>query len=241
MRRYLTTTAIAGLLAAAMPAAAASLKVAPLTVNLTPPAQAAPITLQNTSDTKISVQIRVLEWTQVNGENHYAETHDVVASPPASEIPPGASYTVRVARVAKSPIKGEKSYRLWVDELPPTAPPGPEESQVGLRIRYDLPVFFHEANAAPKLTWRAFRSGRDVIVEATNSGAGHARVENLKVSAGQADIVFGSGLNGYVLPGATYRWTAATPGAAPSVGSQAALSAGVGGDAIHEVVSVAAP
>jgi fimbrial chaperone protein len=241
MRQYLGTTALVGLLAATAPASAASLKIAPLTVNLTPPAQAAPITLQNTSDTKISVQIRVLEWSQVNGENRYAETHDVVASPPASEIPPGASYTVRVARIAKTPIKGEKSYRLWVDELPPTAPPGPEESQVGLRIRYDLPVFFHEPNAAPKLTWRAIRSGPDVIVEATNSGAGHARVENLKVSAGQGEVAFGAGLNGYVLPGATYRWTASAPAAAPAVGSQAAVSAGVGGDAIREVVSVAAP
>ena len=78
----------------------ASLRVEPLRVAVNAPSQASAITLQNTSADKIGVQMRVFEWSQTNGTDTLKPTTDVVVSPPATTIPSGASYTVRIARTA---------------------------------------------------------------------------------------------------------------------------------------------
>ncbi|MFC3212984.1 fimbrial biogenesis chaperone [Novosphingobium panipatense] len=156
-------------------AAQASLRVEPLRVVVSAPSQASAITLQNTSAEKVSVQIRVFEWSQANGKDTLTPTTDVVVSPPATTIPGGASYTIRVARTAGAVASGEKSYRLWVDELPAAERKRAEARTVDILIRYDLPVFFGTANASSSLSWKAYKSGGRLLVEATNTGTGHAR------------------------------------------------------------------
>jgi fimbrial chaperone protein len=235
-RRFAIATAAAALLA--VPGAAfaqSSLRVQPLTVDVHAPAQASALTLQNTSPNPITVQLRVFEWTQADGADRTVPTTDVVASPPSTTIPGGATYTIRVARTAGVVSSGEKAYRLWVDELPTASPERPAGRAVDIRIRYDLPVFFGEAAAAPNLSWRTFRSGGQLVVEATNRGSGHARVQGLKVG----DVSFGEGLNGYVLAGSTRRWTSPAGATPPPANANVTLVAGVGGREVREAITVA--
>lgn len=213
----------------------ASLRVEPLRVAVNAPSQASAITLQNTSADKIGVQMRVFEWSQTNGTDTLKPTTDVVVSPPATTIPSGASYTVRIARTAGAVASGEKSYRLWVDELPAAGREGPAARTVDIRIRYDLPVFFGAANASPKLSWKAYRSGGRLIVEATNTGTGHARVEALSVG----NVSFGSGLNGYVLPGTMRRWTSGANASLPPTNANLTLVAEVGDREVRTPIAVA--
>lgn len=212
-----------------------SLRVEPLRVVVHAPSQASAITLQNTSPERISVQLRMFEWSQVDGADRLQPTNDVVASPPATTIPGGASYTIRVARTAGAVPGGEKSYRLWVDQLPLALPVRPARSTVDIHLRYDLPVFFGAQGAAPRLAWRAYRSGGRLIVEATNTGTGHARVERLALG----DLSFGAGLNGYILPGSTRRWTSPANAPLPAANASVTLVAEVGDREVRTPITIA--
>jgi fimbrial chaperone protein len=97
---------------------AASLRVAPVVLDLRAPTAASTIRIWNDAGRAINVQIRVFRWTQRNGEDAYEATNDVVASPPITKLRPGGENLVRIVRTSKRPVEAEESYRLVVDELP---------------------------------------------------------------------------------------------------------------------------
>jgi fimbrial chaperone protein len=220
--------------------AQASLRVQPLSVEVTSPSQSTSITLQNNGSEVLSLQLRVFDWSQENGEDRLAPTNEVVASPPVARIAPGSSYTVRIARTSgAAAADAEESYRLWIDELPPAEARRSEGGQVDVRMRFDLPVFFHGRDTAPELSWSARRSGGELVLEAANSGSRHARIEGLELREGDTAVSFGDGLNGYVLAGSTRRWNAPAGSAAGLGGSSATVVTGVGEDATRQTVALA--
>jgi fimbrial chaperone protein len=200
-------SALLGLVAASA-CGAASLQVAPVTIDLTAPAQAATVHLQNGGQRPVNVQVRVFKWTQSGGQDRYEPTTEVVASPPAATLPAGTTYTIRVARVAPPVAQGEQSYRLLIDELPEVNVRRPAGS-VNLTIRYSLPVFFADRAAGAALKWEVVRQGGRLIARATNTGNRHAKIADLTIAGPGGKVGFGGGLNGYVLPGSTKEWSTA--------------------------------
>jgi fimbrial chaperone protein len=185
---------------------AASLQVAPVSIEVQAPGAAATITLRNEGTNPLNAQIRVFRWTQANGQEKLEPTDDVVASPPLATLPPKTDYTVRLVRVTKRPIATGESYRLFVDELPD--PKAQQNRVVTLVMRYSIPVFFYPPDTADaKLAWSVEqRSGR-VYVSATNAGDRHVRISALMLRDGNGTTAsFGNGLTGYVLGRSTMRW-----------------------------------
>lgn len=207
MRRYLALLAVVPGLMFAQEGRAASLQVSPVSVDLTAPAQASSVNLRNSSDRPLNVQVRAFKWTQSGGQDQLVLAEDVVASPPAATLQPGATYTIRVARTAAPLAAGEGSYRLLIDELPDVNVRRPG-SDVKLVIRYSIPVFFGDRSASAELRWSVRRENGKLVTEATNTGNRHAKIANLKIASSAGQVSFGEGLNGYVLPGSTKRWTA---------------------------------
>jgi len=76
-------------------AQATSLRVAPTNIEMIAPDSAAALTLRNEAKKPINVQMRVFRWTQQDGIERLEPTSDVVASPPAAKLGPGANYLVR--------------------------------------------------------------------------------------------------------------------------------------------------
>lgn len=187
---------------------AASLQVSPVSLDLTAPARTASLTLRNESDSPSNVQIRVFKWTQTNGADQLTPATDVVVSPPATQVQPGKAYTIRVAHTDAPVQKSEESYRLLIDELPEVNVHR-RRTSVDLITRYSIPVFFSDRSASADVSWSVQRKGKNLVVEATNNGKRHAKLANLAVAAAGKPVSFGAGLNGYVLPGSTMRWTAA--------------------------------
>ncbi len=193
-------------LCAALPSAeAAQIHVRPVLIELAAPAAAATLTLNNRGKGLVTAQIRVFRWTQVNGQDKLTPTRDVVASPPLLRMAPGRDNVVRVVRISKRPVKGEESYRLVVDQIPEKKQKG---TGVVFAVRYLIPVFFYERGAsAPKVSWKAARKGRKIILTAHNAGARHERVSRLRISSGGKTQVISTGLAGYVLGKSTKTWT----------------------------------
>lgn len=198
------------LLLASFEVMAASLGIAPVGLDLPATQKAATISLVNNASTMLNVQVRVFKWQQLDGGDQLVPTQDVVASPPATSIPPGQTYVVRVARVSQTSVTAEESYRLLIDEIPP-ATDEPAGKAVSMVLRTSLPVFFGNPDVVPNLSWRVHQKGANLIVEVANLGKRHVRLSDLAVRSGDTDLRFGSGLTGYVLPGSTRQFNASLP------------------------------
>lgn len=187
---------------------AASLQVSPVSIDLTAPSRTASLTLRNQSDSPSNIQIRVFKWTQTSGTDQLTPAKDVVVSPPATQVQPGKAYTIRIVHLETPAQKSEESYRLLIDELPQINVRR-RRTLVDLVTRYSIPVFFSDRSASADLNWSVQRKGKNLVVEAANNGKRHAKLANLTAASAGKRISFGDGLNGYVLPGSTMRWTAA--------------------------------
>jgi fimbrial chaperone protein len=189
------------------PASAASLQVSPVSFELPAAVKATQLTLHNLGDASIDAQIRVFRWTQKDGEEQLTPSTDVVASPPAATLTPHQDYVVRLVRVAATPVDGEETYRLLVDEVP-QAPTG-TGGIVNFVVRYSIPVFFAQTGVAPDLAWTTSWGDNRLTLTVRNQGASHVRIAGLKIeSPSGASISFGQGLVGYVLAHSTMHWSA---------------------------------
>ncbi|RWM24954.1 molecular chaperone [Mesorhizobium sp.] len=184
---------------------AASLRVAPTSLELIAPDSAAVLNLHNDAKQPINVQLRVFRWSQADGVEKLEPTSDVVASPPSTQLGPNADYVVRIVRPSKAPIRSEESYRVLVDELPD--PSRRKAGTVTLVLRYSVPVFFRNPDAkGPDVSFSLSRTGRSFVLTARNDGESRLRLSNVNLTQGGKKLGSRNGLVGYVLGGATMQW-----------------------------------
>lgn len=212
-RSSLISLALAACLPALMPlspAWAAKLRISPIGVHLTATERAGAITIVNTDDRPVNLQLRIYEWSErEDGQEQLDKTTDMIVSPPAITVPAGASYTIRIARPVVTPVNGERTYRLLIDELPQPDDPRTIGQGIKMVLRNSLPVFVTDAKAMADLKWTVWQDESGVHAQAQNHGKRHAKIINLMVqTASGRPLSFGGGLNGYVLGGATRTFTA---------------------------------
>jgi len=217
---------------------AASLKVSPLGLDLSPSMSAGAIAITNLDTKDVSLQVRVFAWTQGDSEDRLVPTRDVVVSPPAATLHAGETYTVRLLRVATRPVTTEESYRLVIDELPAPVVPGASGRGVQMLLRSTVPVFFARDGATPDVRWRVWHQDGRLKVEATNTGDRHLRLSNLAISTAAGRVSFGAGLAGYVLPGQSQTFEAALDPKMPIVPGPATLSGQGASDEINATVII---
>ena len=210
---------IALLLAAAMvlPAAhAASLQVAPISLEFSPREQAQSVWLSNTGTAPVRAQVRVLQWSQPDQADQLDPTRELVASPPMVEIAPGDKQMIRIIRMSPGAPASEKSYRLIIDELPVTGAAAPAAGG-GLQflLRYSVPVFLAVADPVPASPKPTDVSGLTAVMERTaspvlvvaNTGPQRIKISQLVyVDAQGVRTPLAPGLLGYVLSGQRMRW-----------------------------------
>jgi len=186
---------------------AASLTISPIGIDLPSPQRAASMTIANRGAEPVNLQLRVFRWTQVDGQDVLEPARDMLVSPPAATVAPGSSYTVRVARLDDAPVTGERSYRLFVDELPPARRQASGTAGVSILLRTSMPVFVAGGKLAPRLAWRAWMGEDGLHAEVANSGTRHVKLAGLTARPERGEpLTLGAGLNGYVLAGASRRF-----------------------------------
>jgi fimbrial chaperone protein len=210
-----TLAALTLLLLVPTAARAAGLQVAPISLEFAAGSQAEALWLTNTGDAPIRAQVRVLRWTQVNGEESLTPSQDLRPSPAIVEIAPGQQQLVRIVRPVVEKAPQEIAYRLLIDELPGAS----SQPATGLQflLRYSVPVFLSAANvrpdeARPVVSARVIGEGADAKLEVINRGTKRARLSELATVDGAGDRhMLVPGLLGYVLAGQQMQWPIALP------------------------------
>lgn len=206
-----------GLLAASMAlalsglAAAEGLRVSPVLLEVPAPGAAATLTLRNEGRETITVQARAFRWTQAGGQEQLRRSGEVVVSPPATRLPPGATQTIRVVRTVKSAVRGEEAWRVVLNEVPDQG--RRRSGAVAFATELRIPVFFIGGGARnPDVAW-ALRSSRGAtFLVAQNRGDTRLRLADLRLSGASGASVSRPGLMGYVLGGSTMQWPVAPAG-----------------------------
>jgi fimbrial chaperone protein len=197
-------------------ALAAGLNVSPVQLHLAPDASKALLTLRNDGEADARYQITVSAWDEdpVAGMK-LAPTDAIVFFPAMLALKPGETRSVRVgAAVPFGPV--EKTYRLFVEELPPPQKPQ-TRSEVRVLTRVGIPIF-----VAPVKTLEDRKLGQPVLgkgsasLEVENTGNVHFRVDSVKLEGygeGGAKLFERAVQGWYLLAGGHKRYQVEVPAA----------------------------
>ena len=117
---------------------AATFTVEPTQITLSGHTNSVLLTLRNESTETLRFELSVFKWAQSSaGEMQLEPTEDVVFFPSLLTVGPGESRRVRVGS-ATSPDSREKSYRIFVEELPPGNRQG---NGVRVLTKMGIPIF----------------------------------------------------------------------------------------------------
>ena len=216
---------------------ASSFAVNPTQIFLTSKSTSAILTLRNESDESLRFQLTVFAWDQsARGEMKLQPTADIVFFPTLLTLAPKESRNVRVG--AATPFEAvEKSYRIFVEELPPQAA-GPGQSAVRVLTKMGVPIFLQPTRA------QAQAGLRDLMVKdglmtfsIRNTGNVHFVPETVRVHGVNraGDVVLDKQLDGwYILAGGVRAYEVRLP--APDCSALAALAVDVqiAGSALKE-------
>src|ERR1700759_2394475 len=120
MSRSAFVGAFALALGIAVVAQATAVAVDPTRLHLSAKAHAQSLTLRNSGTEKARFQVSAFSWAQsTSGEMQLTPTQDILFFPSLLEIAPGETRKIRVTTDVPADTL-EKSYRLFVDELPPS-------------------------------------------------------------------------------------------------------------------------
>jgi fimbrial chaperone protein len=147
-------------LAAAAPAAAATFSVNPTQIFLSGRTTSSLLTLRNESTEMLRFQLTGFAWSQSPaGEIELQPTTDVVFFPALLSLKPGEERKIRVGSTV-APGAAEKTYRIFVEELPPTGE-NSAGSAVHVLTKMGIPIFVRPAkeSAAATLAELGVRDG----------------------------------------------------------------------------------
>lgn len=185
----------AGLLAVALiigasgvPAAAGSLRVTPVRIDIPADGQFCALTITNDRDEPVTVQVRGLGWSQDrSGEQVLDADAGPVVNPEIFTLDARQSRLVRCAVPVSAAPAAEQAWRLIVDELPGEETDG--SGNIRTLLRLSLPVFRTPPGAAPDLEITplgAVEEGQRFLLR--NRGTAHAKLLDLKLPAASGDI-----------------------------------------------------
>jgi fimbrial chaperone protein len=193
-------------------ASAGSFAVSPVRATLSASQPVGSLTVRNHGTEPAVVQLEVVSWAQQGANDVYTPTREVLATPPIFTLPAGGSQVVRVGLRRAPDQQRELTYRLYLQEVPPTPKPGFQGLQVALRL--SVPVFVTPSSVAsvPVLRWQATEiAPGNIKVSVVNAGNAHAQIANFKLAAADSSKhLVTRQAAAYVLPGQSRDWVVTT-------------------------------
>jgi len=165
---------------------AGGLAVSPVSVELKSEVTAMIVNLKNSSSEVVRYQLEMKSWGEsASGQMQLSPTQDVVFFPQLLTLKAGEQRNVRVG-ITKPPGAVERTYRLFIQELPGMkAPDGAQKVQVLTRV--GIPIFVVPETPVSKveLSPLSVSAGR-VAFDLTNRGNSHTRPGKIVFTASDA-------------------------------------------------------
>jgi len=169
------------------------------------------LTLRNESDETLQFQLSAFEWAQSpSGEMQLEPTEDVVFFPTLLTLKPKETRRVRVGSAVAQDAR-EKTYRIFVEELPPTT-----TTAGGVRVltKMGIPIFVRPVKEVATATLNDLRQQDGKLrFTLTNAGTVHIVPQSIKVRGlAGSTAAFDQDLEGwYVLAGGRREFELAFP------------------------------
>lgn len=183
MRRALALLA----LVAAGVARAVTFSLAPTVLEIDPDRRTTAETrLVNADTTALTFTVEVMRWENVNGQDVYTPTRDVLVNPARFTLAPLGKQVIRVG-LQKRVGAGELTYRVFIRQQPGTGPAAAAAggdgaaSSFGTLLNISLPIYAAPASAAPKLVYTPVVQGNDLRLNIQNAGNRHFTFRQLTV------------------------------------------------------------
>ena len=213
-RRIVGAAALA-LTVAAAPAAASSFAVDPTLIQLSPRASSSLLAVKNESPQAVTLQVSAFAWAQsAQGDMQLAPTDDIVFFPALLTLQPGEQRRIRIGTTAALGGSVERSYRLFVEELPPERRVG-DTTVVSVLTKMGIPIFLQPSTSKAQAGLRNLTTDSGAFsFRLENTGSVHFVPSAVRVVGVGAtgETVFDRNLQSwYVLAGGTRVFTVPTP------------------------------
>jgi fimbrial chaperone protein len=210
-------------------ALAGTLRVGPTRIDLSARHPVVLLEVQNVSDTGALAQIDTFGWAQTGTGDVLTPTTDLIATPVVLSLAPGETRFVRVGLRQLNQTDTERSYRLFVREVPPAFVAG---TGLQFALRIGVPVFALPAGdsaarpvpvgAASELSWRWLPDiQRCMTVAVFNPAPRHERVRAAEILSRSGEVLWRAADPTYILAGS--RRTLAPALCPPSIAEAATL------------------
>jgi len=216
-------------------AGAQAFKVIPVNIGMAAGQRTATLTVINEGSTETAIQIRAYAWNQPDGNDQLATSNEVVASPPLTTIPAGATQVVRLV-IRRTPEGREATYRILLDQIPPAAVPG----EVRIVLRMSIPIFAQPTNrTASHVQFHVERDAGQTYLVGINDGLRHDAIRDVVLSTSDGrKLTIASGAAPYFLAGVTRRWLITAQGPQPLTNETLRMTARADKGAIEQQVRV---
>lgn len=197
------------LVAAWLPAAAATFSVSPIRVELDAQHRSAILTFNNSGQTPLRMQVRPMLWSmQPDGQWKLTPSDDLIVTPELLEVAPGKNVQLRVGSLLEAGAT-EASYRLLINELPNISDKASAaQPEIKVLTQVSLPVFVEPANPVPTPVLRSATLQKSLLeLGLGNSGNQRLDAQNVTVELRDAKgqvIEQHQQIANYVLAGATW-------------------------------------
>ncbi|WP_175511117.1 molecular chaperone [Collimonas sp. OK307] len=184
-------------------ALAASFTVNPIGFELSSERSAGVLQITNTGDQPARIQVNAVDWSTDGRQEVVADTDALLLNPPIFALEPGQTQFLRFGLRHPMDSTTEKSYRLLIDEVPPSGPQAPGLTTL---LRVSIPVFIVPRKKQEKISWKIKREAKGLVLVAANDGNVHTKIVRILLSNNDGKDSQKISVPVYVLPGQHKEW-----------------------------------
>lgn len=201
------------------------------------------VSIRNDGTAAVRLQLSAFRWSQgPGGDMKLTDTKDVIFFPPFLTLGAGEERKVRIgASVPFGTI--EKSYRLFVEELPPLHKSGKPQAGIAVLTKMGVPIFLQPEEPASKGELRLSLRSRVLVASVRNAGNAYMvpGAITLRGRGANGAVLFEKALTSwYVLAGGRRDFGLQLDSATCKRASKIELEAEVGGKTLSESLSTGA-